>query len=67
MPALTEGYLILLTTSSFAFFALAMKMCLKSKCDKVECFCFKIHRNTDQETDVEMQTPPTPTVGFGRV
>ena len=67
MPELTEGYLILLTTSSFAFLALAMKMCLKSKCDKVECFCFKIHRNTDQETDVEMQLPPTPPAGFSRV
>lgn len=65
MAEITEGYLILLTTSAFAFFALAMKMCLKSKCDKVECFCFKIHRNTEQEIDVEL--PPTPTAGFARV
>lgn len=64
MPELTEGYLILLTTSSFAFFALAMKMCLKSKCDQVECFCFKIHRNTEQEVN-DIEAPSTPT--FSRV
>lgn len=64
MAEITEGYLILLTTSAFAFFALAMKMCLKSKCDKVECFCFKIHRNTEQEVP-DIEAPPTPT--FGRI
>lgn len=37
---------------------LALKLCLKSKCDSVKCFCFEIHRNTNQETDIEM--PPTP-------
>jgi len=37
---------------------LALKMCFKSKCDSVKCFCFELHRNTEQETDIEM--PPTP-------
>lgn len=56
MTDLTEGYLILLTTSSFAFFALVIKYCLKSKCDRVECLCFKIHRNTEQELP-DIETP----------
>ena len=36
---------------------ITLKYCLKSKCDRVECWCLKIHRNTEQE----INEPPTPT------
>jgi hypothetical protein len=28
---------------------ISIKYCLKSKCDSIQCFCLKIHRNTEQE------------------
>jgi hypothetical protein len=56
---LSETYWILLTTSGFAFLGLITRYALKSKCDRVECGCIKIHRNTEQETDVEA-LPPSP-------
>lgn len=30
-------------------FVISLKYCLKSKCDIVECGCFRIHRNTNEE------------------
>ena len=30
-------------------FVITLKYCLKSKCDTVKCFCFEIHRNTNEE------------------
>ena len=56
---LSETYWILLTTSGFAFMGLIIRYALKSKCDNVECCCIKIHRNTEQEVDVEAP-PPSP-------
>ena len=46
-------------------FIVSLKYCLKSKCDQVECFCFKIHRNTSEEIP-ELDNPPSPS-GFNRV
>lgn len=40
-------------------FVITLKYCLKSKCDQVECLCFKIHRNTEQEVP-DLEAPPTP-------
>lgn len=37
-------------------FVITLKYCLKSKCDLVECFCIKIHRNTEQEVP-ELDSP----------
>lgn len=45
-------------------FVITLKYCLKSKCDSVQCFCLKIHRNTEQELP-DLEAPPTPT--FSRV
>lgn len=56
---LSETFWILLTTSGFATIGLIVRFCLKSKCDRIECGCIKIHRNTEQEADVE--SPPSPT------
>jgi hypothetical protein len=60
MTELSETFWILLTTSGFAFLGLVIRYALRSKCDRVECLCFKIHRNTDQEHDVEMPEPAQP-------
>lgn len=40
-------------------FVITLKYCLKSKCDRVECLCLKIHRNTEQEIP-DLESPPTP-------
>jgi hypothetical protein len=36
---------------------ISIKYCLKSKCDRVECLCLKIHRNTEQELPDSNETP----------
>lgn len=41
---------ITIVTLIIGFMGLSVKMCLASKCDKVELLgCLKIHRNTEQE------------------
>lgn len=58
---LSESFYILLVTGGFAFLGLAVRYALRSACDKVECCCIKIHRNTEQENraDIEEQSTPT--------
>lgn len=51
-----EVFWISITTILVGFFGLSMRMCLRSKCDRIECLCFKIHRNTEQETDLPEST-----------
>lgn len=54
MAELSETFFIIVVTGGFAFLGLVIRYCLKSKCDKIECGCFKIHRNTAEELpDVE--------------
>jgi len=36
----------------FGFFGLTIRYCLKSKCDRIECLCFKVHRNIEAEEDI---------------
>jgi len=59
MAELSETFWILLVTSAFAFFGLTVRICLKSKCDRIDCLCIKIHRNTEQEVDVELPNTPS--------
>jgi hypothetical protein len=47
-----EVFWVSITTILVGFFGLSMRMCLRSKCDKIECLCIKIHRNTEQENDL---------------
>lgn len=47
-----DVFWISITTILVGFFGMSMRMCLRSKCDNVECFCLKIHRNTEQEIDL---------------
>jgi len=51
----SEGFWITVAGLVVGFFGLTVKMCLKSKCDLVECCCFKIHRNTTEEVKAEEQ------------
>lgn len=57
---LSETGLISILTIVSAIIGLSLRMCLRSKCDQVECLCFKIHRNVELEnqppanTDLEM-------------
>jgi hypothetical protein len=54
----------LLITSVGALFALLIRYCFYSKCDRVKCCCFELHRavgaeSTDiQEVTVNMPTSP---------
>ena len=52
-----DVFWISITTILVGFFGLSMRMCLRSKCDKVECLCFKVHRNTAEETDLPEPSP----------
>jgi hypothetical protein len=44
-----------------ASFGLCIKYMLKSKCDKVECCCLKIHRDIKSEEEIEMKLGNAPT------
>ena len=59
-----ETFWISFVSIASGLFLASLKYALKSKCDKVECCCFKIHRNTEQELP-DLESPPTPT--FGRI
>ncbi len=60
MVELSETGLISVLTIVSAIIGLSLRMCLKSKCDQVDCLCLKIHRNVELEnqlpanTDLEM-------------
>ena len=45
--------LLTIISASFTFVIVLIKLCFKSKCDKIDCLCFKIHRNTNQENEQE--------------
>jgi hypothetical protein len=49
----SEGFWITLTGLVIGFFGLTIRFCLKSKCDNVECCCFKIHRAVETEERIE--------------
>jgi hypothetical protein len=53
MTDYSEGFWITLTGLVIGFFGLSIRYCLKSKCNSVECFCFKIHRAVDLEEKFE--------------
>jgi hypothetical protein len=53
MVEYSEGFWITLTGLVIGFMGLTIKFCLKSKCDNVECCCFKIHRAVEMEERIE--------------
>lgn len=53
MTDYSEGFWITLSGLVIGFFGLTIRFCLKSKCDNVECCCFKIHRAVELEEKFE--------------
>ena len=49
---LSEMFWSFVVTSFATCFLATLGFCLKSKCDKVELGCLKIHRAVEMETDV---------------
>ena len=50
---LSEMFWSFVVTSFATCFLATLGFCLKSKCDKIEMGCLKIHRAVEMETDVE--------------
>lgn len=53
MTDYSEGFWITLSGLVIGFLGLSIRMCLKSKCDRVDCLCFKIHRAVELEEHLE--------------
>jgi hypothetical protein len=60
MP-LSEVFLSFLISSIIACILAVGQQLYKSKCDKIECCCIKIHRNVEVEIDVESPKIELPT------
>lgn len=61
---LSEVFWVSFVSALTASFALTLRMCLRSRCDRVDCLCIKIHRAVDLES-MEAQHQPqlsSPTV-----
>ena len=50
----SEGFWITLTGLIIGFMGLTIRICLKSKCDMVECCCIKIHRSVEERIENHM-------------
>jgi hypothetical protein len=58
---LSEMFWSFLVTSLATCFLATLGFCLKSKCDKIELCCLKIHRAVEIESDVEAPKVELPT------
>ena len=63
---LSEMFWSFLVTSLATCFLATLGFCLKSKCDKIELGCLKIHRAVEMETDVEQPKVELPTFNPAR-
>jgi hypothetical protein len=59
---LSEVFLSFLISSIIACVLAVGQQLYKSKCDKIECCCIKIHRNVEVESDVEAPKIELPTL-----
>jgi hypothetical protein len=59
---LSEVFLSFLISSCIACILAIGNQLYRSKCDKVEICCIKVHRNVDIETDVEIPKIELPTL-----
>ena len=64
--ALSEMFWSFVVTSIATCFLATLGFCLKSKCDKIELGCLKIHRAVEMETDVEQPKVELPTFNPAR-
>jgi hypothetical protein len=61
MAELSEAFWIAFIATVSAMFGLSLRMCLRSRCDRVDCLCLKIHRDTQLEHDEAQNNPDTST------
>jgi hypothetical protein len=56
LDSFDPSFWLTIGTMTFAFWGVALKYILKSKCDKCSCCCglLKVHRNTEVERDIEL-------------
>jgi hypothetical protein len=59
---LSESFYITLIATASALLGLCVRYALRSKCDRVECCCIKIHRAVDLEAGTA-ETEGSPTRG----
>lgn len=52
-----QVFYITITSMAIAFFLAVMRGCYKSKCDRVEVGCIKIHRDTETESKYDEDHP----------
>lgn len=50
MAELTETFWVAFIATISAMFGLSLRMCLRSRCDQVDCLCLKVHRAVDLES-----------------
>ena len=48
---MNDVLLLTIVSMSFTFVIILVKLCFKSKCDIINCCCFKIHRNINKEVE----------------
>ncbi len=53
---LSESFYITLVATASALIGLCVRYALRSKCDRVECGCIKIHRAVDLEEGPTLET-----------
>ena len=63
---LSEMFWSFVVTSFATCFLATLGFCLKSKCDKIELGCLKIHRAVEIESDVEAPKVELPTFNPAR-
>ena len=63
---LSEMFWSFVVTSFATCFLATLGFCLKSKCDKIEFGCLKIHRAVEMESDVEAPKVELPTFNPAR-
>ena len=53
-----ESTIIVLITTSSALAGLLFRYCFLSKCNVVKCGCIEIHRNTNEEQQIQLSSTP---------
>jgi len=68
MTELSESFYITLVATASALIGLCVRYALRSKCDRVECLCLKIHRAVDlEEQALPPGQPPSPTPEYQNI
>jgi len=57
---LSETFWIAFVSTASATLLVCLRWAYKSKCNHVECCCFKIDRDVNGEERIDMVVPPSP-------